>query len=138
MQEDGIDTWLVCYQDGTNAVDMVSWDYRARNERTVGAYGKLEKHGDLIARDAPGKYACATRRDGERIARRQLEALNAQREVYTGEGAVRSLAPGTLFSLVDRPDHEEVRGNGTGRFLVTQVRHTMRHTGAPGDADAGT
>lgn len=127
MSEDGMDGWQCRARAGTNAVDLVSWDYRALGSRPVGAYGEAGGSGDLVSRDAPGQYAYAAIADGERMAQRQLEAMNAQCEVYTGEGTVRTLAPATTFSLLGHALHDEETGALARAFCITRVWHEMRN-----------
>ncbi|MYM91215.1 DUF2345 domain-containing protein, partial [Rugamonas sp. FT82W] len=72
------------------------------------------------SRDAPGAYAYTTREHGQRIAERQVEALEAGREIFTGAGTVRSFSPGTTFTLEGQAllDADAERG-----FLITRVLH---------------
>lgn len=127
MQEDGIDGWQCRFRSLTNAVDLVSWDYRGMSRRPVSANGSADAQADVVCRDVLGQYAYPTIADGERIAQRQLEAFGAQREVYTGEGAVRTLSPGTTFALLDHPLYDDGIVTLAPSFCVTRVWHAMRN-----------
>lgn len=98
MKVDSIDRWRTEWRQQTNAIEMGSWDYRSLDQRPVAAYGDASG-ATLLSRDAPGAYAYASREQGQRIAVRQLQALQAGKEVHVGAGTVRTLSPGTTFSL---------------------------------------
>lgn len=120
MKEDSVDRWRSEARLGTNAVALRSWDYRSRGVRAVDAAGTAAgtaAGAELRSADAPGAYAYATREHGRRIAERQLQALEAQREIHTGAGTLRGFAPGTTFSL---SGHASLDGEA---FLLVRVRH---------------
>lgn len=129
MREDSVDRWRIESKLQTNAVELASWDYRSRGLRAVTSSAL-----DAIAlpsRDLPGTYAYASRAHGQRIADRQLEALQAEREVHVGAGTVRSFVPGTTFTL---HDHSRFDGNEDAAFSLVRVRH-LAHNNL--DADTG-
>jgi type VI secretion system secreted protein VgrG len=129
MREDSVDRWRIESKLQTNAVELASWDYRSRGLRTVTSAAL-----DAIAlpsRDLPGVYAYASRAHGQRIADRQLEALQAEREVHVGAGTVRSFVPGTTFTL---HEHSRFDGNEDAAFALVRVRH-LAHNNL--DADTG-
>lgn len=129
MREDSVDRWRIESKLQTNAVELASWDYRSRGLRAVTSSAL-----DAIAlpsRDLPGVYAYASRAHGQRIADRQLEALQAEREVHVGAGTVRSFVPGTTFTL---HDHSRFDGNEDAAFALVRVRH-LAHNNL--DADTG-
>src|SRR5205085_8202520 len=59
MREDSIDRWRTETRLATNAIEMRSWDYRARQVRDVGAAGRAPV--ELASRDIPGVYAYTSR-----------------------------------------------------------------------------
>lgn len=129
MREDSIDRWRIETKLQTNAVELASWDYRSRGLRSVNSSA-----GDVLAlpsRDLPGAYAYTSREHGQRIADRQLEALQAEREVHVGAGTVRSFVPGTSFTL---HDHSRFDGGEDAAFTLVRVRH-LAHNNL--DADTG-
>lgn len=118
MREDSVDRWRIETKLQTNAVELASWDYRSRGLRSVNSSA-----GDALAlpsRDLPSAYAYTSREHGQRIADRQLEALQAEREVHVGAGTVRSFAPGTTFTL---HDHGRFHGGEDAAFTLVRVRH---------------
>ena len=117
MTADSIDRWRTETRLHTNALDLRSWDYRSRDLRAVSASAAGEV--ELRSSDIPGVYAYTTREHGERLAERQLQALEADKVVHIGAGTVRSFAPGTTFSL-----HEHSKYDGAdSSFLIVRVRH---------------
>ena len=97
MKVDSIDRWRTETRWLTNAIDLRSWDYRAVNDRPV---SDLDA-GDvplLTSRDTPGAYAYSSREQGQRIAARQQ---------HVAVGTVRTLSPGTMFTLHGHAPAEE-------------------------------
>lgn len=121
MAEDSIDRWRTESRLGTNAIELRSWDYRSRDLRMVSASGA----GDLELRssDAPGVYAYTTREHGDRIAERELQALEAGKVVHVGAGTVRSFRPGTTFTL---RAHSAYEGEDS-QFVLVRVRHVAHN-----------
>ena len=100
MKQDSIDRWRTESRLLANAVEMRSWDYRAVNDRPVSSFSGADDNGTtLTSRDTPGAYAYQSREQGQRIADNQMQALDAARETHVGAGTVRTLAPGTTFTL---------------------------------------
>jgi len=123
MRQDSMDRWRTEFRLGTNAVELLSWDYRALDERSVSA-ASADPAGDgapLASRDAPGLYAYASREHGQRIAQRQLEALEAQQEVHVGAGTVRTLVPGTTFTLSGEATLDAAGGDARNMLVVRAV-----------------
>nr|WP_314539329.1 type VI secretion system tip protein TssI/VgrG [uncultured Massilia sp.] len=114
MREDSIDRWRTDMRMGTNAVELRSWDYRSRSARPVGTSASSAV--ELRSSDVPGAYAYTSREHGERIAERQLQALEADKEIHTGAGTVRSFVPGTTFAL-------EGHASADGDYLIVRMRH---------------
>ncbi|MFT3721033.1 contractile injection system protein, VgrG/Pvc8 family [Pseudorhodoferax sp.] len=56
--------------------------------------------------DVPGQYAYEDTAQGERLALRQMQALDAHRERLQASGTLRDAAPGATFTLVDHPLHD--------------------------------
>ncbi|HEU4922735.1 MAG TPA: type VI secretion system tip protein TssI/VgrG, partial [Burkholderiales bacterium] len=122
MREDCIDRWRTTSRSVVGAIAMSSWDYRSNNSRPVCA-GDAGGELSLSSCDAPGAYAYQTREQGERIASNQLQALQVERESHVGAGTVRTLAPGTTFTLrghaqLDRADSDDAR-----TFAIVRVVH---------------
>lgn len=117
MREDSIDRWRTETRLVTNAIELRSWDYRARQARDVGAAGQAPI--ELASRDIPGVYAYTSREHGARIAERQLQALEAGKVVHVGAGTVRTFTPGTTFTLADHGAWD----SAADPFLLVRVRH---------------
>ncbi|MES2759095.1 MAG: type VI secretion system tip protein TssI/VgrG [Pseudomonadota bacterium] len=126
MKEDSIDRWRSEAVLQTNAVDISSWDYRALDTRPALAATADAAFMQLASRDTPGIYAYPTREHGMRIANRQMEALEARQHVHVGAGTVRTLAPGTTFTLTDHAELDA--GTDDERtFLVVRAVHLMHN-----------
>ena len=127
MRADSIDRWRTESRLRTNAVEMGSWNYRTLRQRHAGAAGVGEQAASLTSRDAPGVYAWPDREQGQRIATRQIEALEATRQVHIAAGTVRSFAPGTTFSLHGHACFDEARSDADRSFTITRVVHLMHN-----------
>jgi uncharacterized protein involved in type VI secretion and phage assembly len=126
MRDDGMDRWRCELRLQTNAVEVQSWDYRALDARPVSSAGARPSEVELVSRDVPGQYAYPTRLNGQRIADRQMQALEAQREIFAGAGTVRTLTPGTTFSLEGHAVHD-LEDDDARTFVVTRVVHVMHN-----------
>ena len=122
MREDSMDRWRTEYRLQTNAVALQSWDYRTLDNRAASAQGEQAEGVPLASSDVPGAYAYATREQGQRLANAALEALEAGKERYVGAGTVRTLAPGTTFSL-----SEHALSAAGDSYAVLRVVHLMHN-----------
>jgi type VI secretion system VgrG family protein len=126
MKEDSMDCWRRELRQLTNAIELSSWDYRTLNDRPVSSSSAQATDVNLSSRDTPGHYAYPNRSHGQRLADRQLQALEARREVFVGAGTVRTLAPGTTFALSDHAVHD-MEDDDARTFVVTRARHLMHN-----------
>jgi type VI secretion system secreted protein VgrG len=127
MKEDSMDRWRCELRLQTNAIELQSWNHRTLDTRPVSAAGAQPVGAELASRDVPGQYAYSSRKHGQRIADRQMQALEARREVFTGAGTVRTLAPGTTFTLAEHAVHDLADGDDKRTFAVTRVVHQMHN-----------
>ncbi|TDP82827.1 type VI secretion system secreted protein VgrG [Aquabacterium commune] len=127
LKEDSLMHWGGVRRLGLTALHTASWDHR--QVRTHSASAQVDAaHGQahtLTFTDHPGAYAHASPVHAQRHARLRLEALEAERKQFEGTGTVRTLAPGTTFSLRDHPDHSGIDGDDD--FTVLRVTHTARN-----------
>ncbi len=126
MKEDSIDRWRSEAVLQTNAIDISSWDYRSLDMRPAAATTAEAGLMPLTSRDSPGLYGYPTREHGARIAKRQMEAFEARQQIHTGAGTVRTLAPGTTFTLTDHAEFDS--GTEEERtFAVVRAVHVMHN-----------
>jgi len=129
MREDSVDRWRTEWRLQTDAIELESWDYRSRLVRSVAS--SVDGESSLVSRDHPGAYAYPTRKQGERIAERQLQALQVRKQVHIGAGTVRTLAPGTTFTL---HGHSSFNGDDASTFTIVRAVH-MAHNNLDADTD---
>jgi type VI secretion system secreted protein VgrG len=127
MKEDSMDRWRCELRLRTNAVELRSWDYRTLDSRPVSSGATQPAGAELVTRDVPGQYAYPSRAQGQRIADRQLQALEAGRQIFIGAGTVRTFAPGTTFSLTGHAVHDVAEGEHARSFVITRVLHLMHN-----------
>ncbi|CUI03689.1 VgrG protein [Janthinobacterium sp. CG23_2] len=127
MKEDSLDRWRSELKLQTGVVELSSWDYRTLDTRPVASASVMPGPGGLVVRDAPGAYAYASRAQGQRIADNHMHALDSQREVFTGAGTVRTLAPGTTFVLSGHALGDQGGSDDERRFAITRVLHLMHN-----------
>ena len=134
MKDDSMDRWRMTLSQRTNAIEMGSWDYRTLGTRRVssastGASGDMQ----LTSSDAPGAYAYESREHGQRVAERQIQALDVERELFTGAGTVRTLSPGTTFALNGQAQHDASDSDDERNFTIVRVVH-LAHNNLSTDA----
>jgi type VI secretion system secreted protein VgrG len=124
MQRDSIDRWRALRRWQTNAVEVLSWDYRSTGTRPVAAHSRAADGTDatpLVSRDVPGVYGYETTEQGTRLAGNQMQAIEARAHRLTAAGTVRTAAPGTTFMLTG---HADVADDSTdSNFLMLRVVH---------------
>ena len=127
MKEDGMDRWRTEMRQQTTGLELSSWDYRSLDQRQVSAVGGESGQVELVSRDTLGPYAYESRQQGQRMADHLLQGLVARKEIYVGAGTVRTMAPGTTFTLLgqaqfDLGDHDDNR-----TFAVLRTVHLMHN-----------
>jgi len=126
MREDSMDRWRMETRQLTNAIALQSWDYRTLQKRAVNAAGADSAALPLTASDVPGAYAYTSREHGQRLAERRLQALDTRRNTATGAGTVRTIAPGTTFTLQGEAT-TSMLGDDACKLLTTRVQHLMHN-----------
>ncbi|BAL26773.1 type VI secretion system Vgr family protein [Azoarcus sp. KH32C] len=128
LAEDSIDRWYGIRQLDSTDTQAMSWDYRSLATRPQAATSAIDSgvHVPTVSCDDPGSYAWPTAAHGERMIRRQREAIDARMKQFVGAGTVRSAAPGTTFTLADHLEHERDPIEQS-RFLITAVTHQARN-----------
>ena len=131
LAEDSVVRWRDRAALQASAVSLASHDYRSLSMRAQTQSSAPD--GDappppagLVLDDVPGLYAYEDSSQGERLARRQMQALDALRATSAGEATVRTLAPGTTFTLADHPVHDG-RDAARDRFVALSVSHRARN-----------
>ena len=127
MQADSIDRWRIESRLSTNAIELGSWDYRTVRQRRTGMGAANTDAPLLTSRDAPGVYAWPRREQAERIARNQVEALEAQQHVHVAAGTVRSFAPGTSFTLHGHASFDDLDHDDARTFAIVRTLHLMHN-----------
>jgi type VI secretion system secreted protein VgrG len=129
LKEDALQQWDAVRSVGASALHTASWDHRAVSNH--GATEHIaEAHGQPFAlahTDHPGHHAFESPCYAARRARLQREALEAARKLFEGAGTVRTLAPGSTFTLLDHPEHPLSDGEQANTFAVLSVVHTARN-----------
>ena len=127
MKEDSMDRWRSELKFQTNAFELQSWDYRTLDSRSVSATGSQYDEANLTSRDVPGAYAYPTRVHGQRMADNHMQSLEARRHIFIGAGTVRTLAPGSTFTLQGHAVHDREDGDDARTFLITRTVHLMHN-----------
>jgi type VI secretion system secreted protein VgrG len=137
--EDTLTRWSRRSAVHTSRLQLASLDYRSLSLREQSQTADAQFNASASAgsddaqalpelglSDIPGVYAYEDSAQGERLALRQMQALDAQREQVQGVGTLRSAAPGTTFTLEDHAEHngsDEARD----RFVILSVQHRARN-----------
>ncbi|MBL8403798.1 MAG: type VI secretion system tip protein VgrG, partial [Dechloromonas sp.] len=127
LAEDSLDRWHGLRQLDTTDSHASSWDYRSLSTRRQSVPSAIDA--GPIPRTAawhdPGQYAWQTTAHGERMLGNQRQAIDARVKQFTGEGTVRTVAPGTTFTLADHSEHDRDEPEQR-QFLITAICHEAR------------
>ncbi|WP_437708762.1 type VI secretion system tip protein TssI/VgrG [Sorangium sp. So ce448] len=115
--EDAICVLVRRCRTATGKVVLRDYDFEAPDiDQTVTAAADTDA--ELEVYDVPGRYT--ERREGERLARVRLEALQAERACFTLDSDCARLTAGRWFTLVDAPDELD------GDHFITAAVHELR------------
>lgn len=133
LAEDGLVRWSRGRRVQAARIELASPDYRSGPHGTALRPVSQTGNGtngapiaELAVADVPGQYAYEDSTQGERLVRRQMEALDAQRERAQARGPWRLGRPGGMFTLVDHSIHDG-RDDDRDRFVALSVRHVARN-----------
>ena len=141
LKEDSITRWHGHRRVASSSVHSASWDYRAVSSHAASAEADAD-HAQpmpLVHHDQPGAYAYETPAQAERRVLIQQQSLQAERKRFEGAATVRTLQPGTTFTLLDHPEHDGGLAQGhddEARFVVLGVVHRARNN-LSADVQAG-
>lgn len=128
LKEDSLTRVQTHAQVHTASLEMASSDYRTLSLRAQSQTGQnlLASLGHLSAADVPGAYAYEDSAQGERLLKRQIEALDALRHQGDAAGSLRTAAPGTHFTLSKHPVHD---GSDAARdqLVILRAQHSARN-----------
>lgn len=129
MKRDGLDRWRTEFRRQADTVEIRSWDYRVLNSRPVAATSKTSAvdASRLTVKESLGSYAYETRKQGQRLADNMMQALTVRGEHHIAAGTVRTLAPGTSFSLHGHAQHDAAPDDDGRTFVVTRAVHLMHN-----------
>lgn len=141
LKEDSITRWHGHRRIASSTVQTASWDYRTvtNHAASVDADAAHDQAIVLVHADQPGAYGYETLAQAERRTRIQLEGLQAQRKRFEGTATVRTLAPGTTFTLLDHAEHDAGQHPGSpleAQFVILGAVHRARNN-LSADALAG-
>lgn len=126
LAEDSLTAWQPRAGTHTRALALASADYRSCGQRPV--QQQAERPGDLGGEieDVPGQYAYPDSTQGERLALRRLQAIEADAQRTQASGPWRQATCGTHFTLSDHPRHTGL-DDQHDRFVVLRTTHRMRN-----------
>ena len=126
LKEDSLTRWQRTARLQTSAVQLASLDYRSLGLREAAQTGVGRVIPELLLDDIPGAYAYEDSAQGERLALRQMQAIDALRFQVRAQASVRTTAPGSTFTLRDHPVHDG-SDDARDRFVTLRVRHRARN-----------
>ncbi|MCW7536723.1 type VI secretion system tip protein VgrG [Aquabacterium sp. A7-Y] len=125
-QRDAVQSFAQWHQLAPASVTLHAWQYAGKSGQssnlatTDGIGGEQAPHLESYETSAAvDHHNGVTRFAAEHYARRQIESHEARRRRCVGASTVRSLRPGTCFTLLGAPLPKEEEP----RFAVTAVRH---------------
>lgn len=116
--DEAIFRWSVARRVRTAAFALTDYDFEKPSSdlSAAGTAARSYPHADLEIFDYPGGYVLAN--DGSNYAKVRLEEEQARFEQTSGEGNVRGLFAGGLFTLADFPRTDQNR-----EYLIVSAEH---------------
>ena len=136
LDQDYVDGWRFAENIASGKYAAKDYDFKKPkailDARQQHGAGHVEDHREIY--DWPGGYTDLD--DGENYARVRFEQQSSEREVARGEGVLRTIAPGYLFSLEKYP-----RADQNQEYLIESARYQFeenvrRSDGGIGDGKA--
>ena len=117
-ERDHIDTWSITQQLTPSACVLDDYDFTAPKAELLAKLVSSHELADAQREmyDYPGAYTDTSK--GETYARVRLEEYNAQQELIWGEGDVRGISVGAIFSLSLHPRDDQNR-----EYLVVSAEY---------------
>ncbi len=129
LSEDSLTQFKRASQLHTAALNLASPDYRSLSLRPASqsaASASPAPLTELQISDVPGAYAYEDAAQGERLALRQMQALDAQRQQVSATATLRRAAPGTHWLLTEHPVHTGL-DTTQDQFVTLAVSHRARN-----------
>ncbi|MEJ7807257.1 MAG: type VI secretion system tip protein TssI/VgrG, partial [Telluria sp.] len=129
MKQDSLDRWRIEMRQQAGAVALSSWDYRVLSSRPVSSTSidGADDGNQMTVREPLGAYAYETSAHGQRLADNMMQALAVRKEVHVAAGTVRTLAPGTRFTLHGHARHDAALDDDARTFIVLRTVHLMHN-----------
>jgi type VI secretion system secreted protein VgrG len=130
LQEDSLTRWRTQAAVHTARIEQASQDYRsngaavALRAQSQTALNAPAHTSQLTLTDIPGLYAYEDAAQGQRLALRQMQALDAQRQQARAAGTLRQAAPATRITLAEHPLHQ--LGSTDDEFIILGAHHKAR------------
>ncbi|MFG6447109.1 type VI secretion system Vgr family protein [Roseateles sp. BYS180W] len=125
LTQDSLTRWRRRAAVAPARVDLASADYRARSLRPVSQATQQAALPELAVVDVPGQYAYPDPAQGQRLALRQVQALEAWAEQVQAQGTLRQAAAGAVLTLTEHPVHDG-RNAQRDRFVILAAQHRAR------------
>jgi len=133
-QRDHISHWRMTKAVQSGSYTLNDFDFKAPKKGLIGVSSQQRNHegSSFEVYDYPGEYTESS--EGESYARVRIDELQTQYEILKGEGDVRGLSTGALFSLTDYPREDQNR-----EYLLLSVDYEINSDvlegGGGGDED---
>ena len=123
LEDDGVHDWSPVRRMAPGKMTLASFNFK--NPRSARASGdSLNRQGAvplLEVYENTGSYGFKTIDDGELLARRRMEEIDAQGQMYQAQGNDRTAQPGRWFTLSGHFDGGA--GKAATEYLIVSVHH---------------
>jgi type VI secretion system secreted protein VgrG len=140
LEQDSLTRWQRRAAVHTARIEQASQDYRsnggavALRAQSQSALNAPDALSDLTLTDIPGLYAYEDSSQGQRLALRQMQALDARRHQARAFGTLRAAAPATRFTLAEHPQH--FLGTADDEFIILGAHRPQQPARRPQGASA--
>lgn len=125
QEEDGIAGWTPVRQMMPTQVALSRFDFKNPRPSTVDV-PTINKQGSVPFLEDyryAGAYGFKTGQDGDDVARRRIEEIEAAAKHFEGNGNCRYALPGRWFRLTDHYTSTDMGNTSKDEFLIISVRH---------------
>jgi type VI secretion system secreted protein VgrG len=126
QEDDGIHQWSPRRRIQSTRMVLVSFNFKHLTPKRVEYGSTIEQsaHPELEVYENMGAYGYKSWEEGDPIAKRRTQEIDARRRVFSARGNDRTAEPGRWFTLSGHFTADASSAQAPQKYLITSVRHT--------------